>query len=220
MAKIPYKKPALTSKEQVSQLKSRGMFFDDEDAAEKFLSAVNYYRLSGYWLPFEISRDPHRFKPRTTFKQVVDLYRFDKGLRSLLFEGISIFEVSFRARWSYQMGFDYGSHSYLDPKYASDFSKWIDNMKNVQTEYSRSKEIFVKHFQTKYEESFPPIWVVCELFSLGTISCWYKNMRGGKTKDEIARFYGVDASLLESWIHCISVLRNHCAHQSNNLEWL
>ena len=60
--------------EQVSQLKAAVCFFDDEDAAEKFLSAVNYYHLSGYWLPFEISRDPHRFKPRTTFKQVVDLY--------------------------------------------------------------------------------------------------------------------------------------------------
>ena len=36
----------------------------------------------------------------------------------------------------------------------------------------------------------------------------------GSAKDAIANFYGVDSSVLESWMHSLSVLRNHCAHQS------
>lgn len=172
---------------------------------------------------FEDNRNPHHFKKGTKFEDILNLYNFEKDLRSYIFEGISRFEVSLRTQYSHQLGMKYGSHSYLQPEYAKNFSDWLDNMKKVQSETGRSKEIFIKHYKDKYEESFPPIWVSCEVFSFGTLSCWYKNLKEipsknsncpGNAKDDIAGFYNVPSVILESWIHSLTVLRNHCAHQS------
>ena len=223
MQKVPFEKPALSVSQQIAQLESRGMIVSDKNLAEKALRNLNYYRLSGYWMYYEECRNPHHFKDGTTFEKVLSLYDFDKSIRLLSFEGISRIEVSFRTQWAHQMGMKYGSHSYLKPDYSKDFSVWLDNMKKMQTEFIRSKEIFVSHYKEKYTESFPPVWVICELLSFGTLSCWYKNMAyvpsrnsscPGNAKDEIASFYGVDSCILESWVHSLSVLRNHCAHQS------
>jgi len=223
MQKVPFNKPALSISQQISQLESRGMIIADKSLAEKALRSLNYYRLSGYWMNFEDCRNPHHFKSGTTFEKILSLYEFEKSLCQLSFEGISRLEVSFRTQWAHQMGMKYGSHSYLQPEYCNDFSAWLDNMKKVQAEFGRSKEIFIKHYKDKYAESFPPVWVVCEILSFGNLTCWYKNLKPvksvnpqclGNAKDEIASFYGVDSILLESWVHCLSSLRNHCAHQS------
>ena len=221
--KIPFNKPAISISQQIAQLESRGMSFKDKSVAEKALRSLNYYRLSGYWMYWEDCRNPHHFKSGTCFEEILELYEFEKSLRQFCFEGISRIEVSFRTQWAHQMGMKYGSHSYLQPEYCNDFSDWLDNMKKVQAEFGRSKEVFIKHYKDKYAESFPPVWVVCEILSFGTLSCWYMNLKrspsknlhcAGNAKDDIAAFYGVDSSVLESWMHSISVLRNHCAHQS------
>lgn len=172
---------------------------------------------------FEDCRNPHHFKAGTKFEDILDLYNFEKELRAYIFDGISRFEVSLRTQISHQIGMKYSSHSYLHPEYAKDFSVWLENMKKIQAETGRSKEIFIKHYKDKYEESFPPIWVVCEIFSFGTLSCWYKNLKEissnnqnclGNAKDDVASFYKLPSVVIESWIHSLSVLRNHCAHQS------
>ncbi len=223
MNKIPFNKPALSVSQQIAKLESRGLIVNDKTLAENALRNLNYYRLSGYWMYFEDSRNPHHFKTGTKFEDILNLYNFEKELRTYLFEGISRFEVSLRTQFSHQVGMKYGSHSYLQPEYAKDFADWLDNMKKVQSETGRSKEIFIKHYKNKYEESFPPIWVICEIFSFGTLSCWYKNLKEvpsknascpGNAKDDIAAFYKIPSVILESWIHSLTVLRNHCAHQS------
>lgn len=223
MNKIPFNKPALSVSQQIAKLESRGLIVNDKSLAENALRNLNYYRLSGYWMYFEDSRNPHHFKDGTKFEDILDLYNFEKELRSYIFEGISRFEVSLRTQFSHQLGMKYGSHSYLQPEYAKDFADWLDNMKKVQSEAGRSKEIFIKHYKEKYEESFPPVWVICEIFSFGTLSCWYKNLKEipsknancpGNAKDDIAAFYKTPSVILESWIHSLTVLRNHCAHQS------
>lgn len=223
MNKIPFNKPALSVSQQISKLEGRGLIVNDKPLAENALRNLNYYRLSGYWMYFEDNRNPHHFKKGTKFEDILNLYNFEKDLRSYIFEGISRFEVSLRTQYAHQLGMKYGSHSYLQPEYAKNFSDWLDNMKKVQTETGRAKEIFIKHYKDKYEESFPPIWVSCEVFSFGTLSCWYKNLKEipsknlncpGNAKDDIAGFYNVPSVILESWIHSLTVLRNHCAHQS------
>lgn len=223
MNKITFNKPALSVSQQIAKLESRGLIVNDKSLAEEALCNLNYYRLSGYWMYFEDCRNPHHFKKDTKFEDILELYNFEKELRSAIFEGISRFEVSLRTQFSHQIGMKYGSHSYLLPEYSKNFADWLDNMKKIQAEAGRSKEIFIKHYKDKYEESFPPIWVICEIFSFGTLSCWYKNLKEvssgntncpGNAKDDIAAFYNIPSVILESWIHSLTVLRNHCAHQS------
>lgn len=50
---LSYPKSFKTVDEQIELLKSRGMLFQDEIQAKNHLLNLNYYRLSGYWLPFK-----------------------------------------------------------------------------------------------------------------------------------------------------------------------
>lgn len=221
MTKVPYPKTAKTNNELIKLLQSRGMTISDPVFASNVLSSINYYRLSGYWLYYESSRDV--FKPGTTFEKVMELYNFDKELRALVFEGISRFEVSLRTRWSNETGMKYGPQAFYYKKYCKDDKERLDNIKTTQKEVKRSKEAFIRHNVNKYTGQLPAAWISCEVMSFGNLSCWYTNLKEepsknpsspGNAKDAIAAFYGVDSHLLESWIHSLSVLRNQCAHQA------
>lgn len=110
MAKIAYTNPATTIPQQITKLQNKGLTISDISYASNVLTSINYYRLSGYWLYYETSRDVIR--PGTTFEQVMDMYYFDRDLRSLIFEGISRFEVTFRTRWAYETGIKYGPQKF------------------------------------------------------------------------------------------------------------
>jgi len=55
MAKQNFTKPFTTHDEQLDILQKRGLIIADRKGAGAFLSYCNYYRFSGYVLPFEIS---------------------------------------------------------------------------------------------------------------------------------------------------------------------
>ena len=101
MNKEPFPKKALTFPAQVNLLRSRGMVVDDEAEAEFYLRHLNYYRLSAYWLPFEADHATHCFKPETNFRQVLNLYVFDRELRLLVIDALERLEVSVRTQWAY-----------------------------------------------------------------------------------------------------------------------
>ncbi|MBX3421798.1 MAG: hypothetical protein KF752_09620 [Pirellulaceae bacterium] len=48
--RIPFSKPWLSYAAQVQLLQQRGLTIPDPQAAEQFLSRLNYYRFSGYGL--------------------------------------------------------------------------------------------------------------------------------------------------------------------------
>ena len=66
-------KKAYTIDQQIAELKSNGMAFDDEEKAKEILLDVGYYRLGFYSFPYEIKftglehRD-HKLIPSTTNK--------------------------------------------------------------------------------------------------------------------------------------------------------
>jgi hypothetical protein len=62
---MKYTEPALSLVEQADLLISRGMLGDREQIIRQ-LSAVNYYRLSGYWRTFRL-HNSHDLSPNTTF---------------------------------------------------------------------------------------------------------------------------------------------------------
>jgi abortive infection bacteriophage resistance protein len=214
MTQRPYTKPAKTFAEQVVLLRSRGMEIEDEKEAEFYLSHLNYYRLTAYWLPFEQDLITHQFKCGTTFTQVINLYVFDRELRLLLLDAIERVEVSIRTRWAYELGHRHGAHAYLEEKLAYKPSRWQSNLDSLRDEVRRSKEIFIDHFKKNYVEPLPPVWAVCEVMSLGLLSRWYANLGPMKTRRAIAASYGLDERVLESWLHHLSLIRNVCAHHS------
>ena len=72
----------MTETDLVALLESRGLIISDEAKAVRYLESIGYYRLSAYMYPFlKFPKESHQYKERTTFQQVLNLYRFDKNLQ-------------------------------------------------------------------------------------------------------------------------------------------
>jgi hypothetical protein len=103
-------KPWLSIQDQVDRLQRRGMQISDEAAAAQWLSAVGYYRLSGYWYPFRKinstgqTRRLSTFSTGTTFAEVGGLYEFDRHFKTLIQSGLERVEVALRSQVGHQLG--------------------------------------------------------------------------------------------------------------------
>ena len=142
---IPFSRPWLSCAAQVQVLQQRGLTVADPQAAEQFLSHLNYYRFSGYCLAFELQR--HNFNGGTTFEDVVSAYQFDLTLRDLLTEALEVVEVDLRAAIAYEFGQRSGAFGHTTPaNFYGQFNHtdWLDGLRK---EAGRSSELFVQHFQ-------------------------------------------------------------------------
>ena len=63
----------------------------------QYIQNIGYYRLSAYMFPFlMMPKTNHIFKSGITFDNVLNLYRYDKKLRVILFNEIEKIEIIFR----------------------------------------------------------------------------------------------------------------------------
>lgn len=196
------------------------MQIDDPQSALHHLSHINYYRLSGYWLPFEVDHSTHTFKAGTNFDTILGIYLFDKKLRLLLLNAIERVEISLRTQWTYHLAHTYGSHAHLDarlfkPKWTKrgNLQSYQDNVDALKKDVKTNRESFVRHFN-QFEEELPPLWVVCEIMMLGPLSKWYTNLTNSRDRNAISRVYGLDESNFTSFIHHLTTVRNICAHHA------
>jgi abortive infection bacteriophage resistance protein len=211
---MKFTKPALRFDEQAKLLASRGLRIDDLDQATQFLTHVNYYRLAGYVLPFESDHATHQIRIGTRFEDVVNLYLFDRALRLLVMDAIEKIEVSVRTQWAYHFAHLVGPHGYLDANYALSQKQQVRQLILLASAIDESKETFVKHHREKYQDpDFPPVWVACELLSLGQLSQWYTLMKPAMRKN-IGRAFRLDQQVLQSLLHHLTHVRNICAHHA------
>jgi len=113
------------------------------------------------------------------------------------------------------MSLKYHPFWYFDENlfYDSEIFKVI--LKGFEEEFLRSKEVFIAHYKTKYDNpKLPPSWMSIELFTLGKLSKHYSNLKYLADKKMIAKYFKIDYSVFESWIHSISYIRNICAHHN------
>ena len=137
---------------------------------------------------------------------------FDKKLRLLLLNAIERIEVSVRTQWAYHFAHKHGAHAYLDQKFASDKDRFERDRKKLGEELKRSNEEFIVHYKGTYEPSTPPIWVICEIISLGLLSRWFGNLNSREVRGAIAKTYGLDDRVMESLLRHLAYVRNLCAH--------
>jgi len=193
--------PPATFAEQVALLKGRGCIIRDDAACEEFLRDVNYYRLSGYLA----------YKTGIHFEQIQRIYSFDHCLRSIILAAICEIEIRVRTKCAYFFSHKYGGEGYLD---TSNFNGKHDHTRfigEIQAITDRNKnEPCIAHYIKKYNGRVP-MWVVVEYFTLGMLSRFYADLRGG-VREIIAKSLGTEAKYLESWLHTITVMRNTCAH--------
>lgn len=211
---MKYEKPPLTFEDQTDRLLARGMTGDRDDI-RNHLERVNYYRLSGYWYPFR--RQDDTFRPGTTFESVWRRYTFDRQLRLLVLDGIERVEVAARTLLAYHHAHDHGPFGYAENPESLKRLKPAERtalLENIRLELGRSHELFVRHFRQKYGDTHPdylPIWMATEAVSFGRVVMM---MKGSPTRvrERVAVAFGVPGTVLSSWLHCLSVVRNICAH--------
>lgn len=213
---MKFSKPAKSFDEQLDLLIERGMDVQNRTEAIHYLAHINYYRLEAYWLPFETSRTPHKFKEGTKFSVVLDHYLFDRELRLHILDAIERLEVSFRTQWAYHISHAYGPHGYLENSKGlrNDERRFIKDINDIEGHLQRSDEVFIKHYRDTYDELLPPAWVSCEVISLGLLSRLYSNLRAYRVRRAIAATYQLDESFLEGFLEHLTYVRNMCAHHS------
>jgi len=213
---MKFDKPAKSFDEQLDLLIDRGLIVDDRDRALHYLKHLNYYRLEAYWLPFEESRNPHKFLANTRFEQILDHYLFDRELRLHVLDAIERIEVSLRSQWAYHLSLNYGSHAHtINSKGMRKNERWSRvNLADLKSHVDRSDDQFIKHFSEDYCDEFPPVWVSCEVMSLGLLSRFYSNLKASKVRQAMAATYQLDEQFLEGFMEHLSYVRNVCAHHS------
>lgn len=214
MSKKLYSKTAITYTEQLNQLTSRGLIIEDEEKALHLLEVISYYRLSGYWYPFLIDKENHKFKKNSSFEAAFNLYKFDRELRMLVTRELEKIEIAIRAKMIYILSHNRGPFWYKDSANFKNSYKHRESLDKIISEYNRSDEDFVKAFKNNYSDELPPSWMIFEISSFGTLSSLYSNFVSGKDKQEIAKYFGINDTVFSSWIHCIVYIRNVCAHHT------
>ena len=211
MGQLKQHQPSMTIDGQVENLKSLGLIINDEEYAKKILNDISYFRLvKAYSLGFKSKNG--EYHDGVTFEQIVELYLFNANFRQITFAEIEKIEVNVRCRIANYFAETYGVLGYKEAVNFDDEEYHKMFIKDIKEEVGRnSKAPFVRNFRENYEGGELPIYALVEVFSFGTLSKFYKNMKN-VDKKVVAKSFGIGYTYLESWLESISYVRNICAH--------
>ena len=208
-------KEPLTFEKQLDKLEQHGMIVQNKEKAKNILKMMNYYRFTGYALQFRKTPTGSDYVKGTTFEKVYHLYKADEELRDTLRKYIEKIEVYYRAQIAYGFSISKCSETPHDQHYDEEnfynkkgFNEVMKSFKKEKNYYSDS--LIVKHHREKYSGKMP-LWVIVELMSFSNLSKLYSSMFYSE-KDIIADMVGTKREILSNHLHCLSVLRNKCAH--------
>ena len=210
---MPESKTFKTIEEQLDILRTRGLKIPDEELAKKFLMQNNYYRTSGYSLTL---RKNDVFSPSATFQNIIDIYQFDHEFRHILLKYLENIEVKIKSIYAYEFSKLYGPVDYLNTAVFTDSSKHIKILAKAeeQKRYRLRHEAYLKHFVNDLKQTIP-LWAYVDLLTIADISILY-SISDLTVQKRVAERFGmhmsINASLLESFMHRMTIVRNLCAH--------
>jgi len=214
--KVPYPKRFTTLKDLIPLLKSRGLNIVNEQDALDCLANIGYYRLSAYCYPLlKTPKTSHCYKSGASFDSVMNMYRFDRELRLLLFDEIEKIEVAIRSVMSNTITGELNDIFWMTDA-ANFYSTTIftKTINLIQIETDKSKEEFINHFRSKYIDPFPPAWMIVEVIPFGLLCGIYNNLKSAKLKKKVAAQFGLSSAVFSSWVISLVNLRNLCGHHS------
>lgn len=210
-----YLKEPLNYEQQIEKLIENKIQILDREKAKNILSEINYYKLTGYALQFRKNINKSECKEDTTLKIIYKIYKFDEDLRAVFRKYIEIAEVYYKTQIAYGFSTEkciespYNQH-YEENNFYNKKGYW-EVMQTFNKEESYYKDsLIVKHHKHKYKGKMP-LWVMVELMTFSNVSKLYCSMFISE-KAKIADEVGVNYKTLENHLHCLSVLRNRCAH--------
>lgn len=204
-----------TIEEQIEILRSRGLIIHDESQVKDFLLFNNYYRISGYSLTL---RKNDVFFKSSTFQNIVDIYNFDHEFRHIILQYLEVIEVQMKSVYAYEFTKVHGSVGYLDDSFFTDKNKHKEIMNKVNQQKTKrlSHEAYLKHFVNELHQDIP-LWAAVDLFTISDISFLY-SISEQSIKLAVACAFNLTmnkgSSILESYMHSMTIIRNLCAHGS------
>ena len=212
--KAYYIKTCTSAQDLILLLKNRVLSIPDEQKAIDYLSNIGYFRLSAYLYPLlKEPKESHLYKAGVTFDMALDMYRFDRKLRILLFNEIEKIEVAIRS------AMNNGITNALNDVFWMTNSVYFNNqtiftktVTLIKSEIDKSKEEFIEHFINKYSNTFPPTWMISEIIPLGVLYNIFNNLKSKSLKKKIAAYFGIALPAFTSWMLILSNLRNLCGH--------
>lgn len=197
-------------------LKGHGLIVRDDNEAIAQLKVISYFRLANYFRPMEADKTTHTFKPNSYFENAVGLYKFDQELRTLLFGAIQTIEIALRSKMIHHISLQYGSFWFTDASLFDNQSIFESCLQHIRQEVERSREDFIiEHLERYTEPDIPPVWKTLEVTTFGTLSKLFGNFKDNRLKKRIAREFNLPQHIiLENWIKCAVIMRNHLAHHT------
>lgn len=150
----------------------------------------------------------------TSLEHVLNRYTFDDELRLVILRAICEVEIAIRTRIMHHHVIKYGKFGYISnanlPKL--DRRKHNELLDTISNGMRKSREEFIAHYRQKYyHEEYLPLWMVCEIVSLGCILTIFKGLERN-IQNAVASMYKIPGVVLGSWIHVLNYTRNMCAH--------
>lgn len=137
--------PSMDINEQIENLKSIGLKFDDEDYARCVLNDISYFRLiKAYGLGLKGKNST--FDGSVTFEQIVELYLFNANFRQLMFAMIERIEVNLRCRIANCFSHTYGVLGYEEPANFNNPVYHKNFLEDIENEISRNSKTICEEF--------------------------------------------------------------------------
>lgn len=205
-----------TAEELVVSLKTKGLLIDNDLQAANYIRNIGYFRLKAYFYPlYSEPKNNHFFKNDATFDKVMNMYRFDRKLRLLLFNEIEKIEVALRSVIVNEISNELGDVFWMTKKeYFKSESYFNLTLSLIKSEYDKSKEEFIIHYKGKRTNSLPPAWMLAEILPIGNLCHIFLNLKSQKAKKKVAKYFGLQEPVFSSWMLILSNLRNMCCHHS------
>lgn len=183
-------KPFKNLDEQIEILKSRGLKFNDENKAKKYLLNYNYYNIINCYSKFFLENNDNYFDD-VYFEYILEVHHFDKEIKTAIFEAIIEAERHFKSIFAYTYSEHYKDvvYPYLD----------INNYNNVKViessqligRFSKiiNKKIYerkpssIKHYYNNH--THVPIWVLIDYLTFGEVNSLFK-YSNAKVQNKVA----------------------------------
>lgn len=207
-----------TLNQQLRILRRRNVITGNGSKSKQVLEFENYYSvINGYKDPFVVSSGPTGdvYRQGTTFNEIAALYEFDRELRMLLLPPLLLLEHHVKTVVAYEFSSKYEYHDYL--KLQNFDVSTQDKIRNTsllianlyQDIVQSAKDPSISHYLATYGSV--PLWVLVNAISFGRLSVFYSNMKQ-QDRQAVARHFDIGEDVLGSFLRCLTLFRNRCAH--------
>jgi len=217
--KPSYTKNCTLPSDLIPLLKSRKLIISNEQKAVNYLTNISYFRFSAYLYPLlKHPKTDHIYKDNATFEMALDMYRFDRKLRVLLFNEIEKIEVAIRSVMINLISDALGDVFWMtDAKHFNNHSFFAKRLSIIETELEKSSEDFISHFKNSYNNQYPPAWMIAEIIPFGVLCKTFNDLKYKSIQKKVADYFSVPLPVFSSWIISLVSLRNLCGH--HNRTW-